>query len=153
MNGIHTCSENAECENTKGNYTCSCQEGFSGNGFNCTDIDECSTGDLHLTSGSMEDVLLGKLELIDGTLSRPYHYFSNVTRRQIQDDWVDLLAAIILELGDPIQLDAVAQTNWSFLEYHLELDLVRNSSIVIQELIKPKHKCSKQAICANSIGE
>jgi hypothetical protein len=32
---------NAVCRNTEGNFTCSCNSGFRGNGFDCTDIDEC----------------------------------------------------------------------------------------------------------------
>ena len=39
--GQHICSDFATCSNTLGNYTCSCLEGFEGNGFQCDDIDEC----------------------------------------------------------------------------------------------------------------
>ena len=60
--GTNGCSKNATCRDTIGSYTCSCNPGFSGDGFNCngkknnysindlkiffvwTDIDECSTG-------------------------------------------------------------------------------------------------------------
>ena len=30
------CDNNAECKNTIGSYNCSCEIGYSGNGFNCT---------------------------------------------------------------------------------------------------------------------
>ena len=37
------CGFNAKCNNTMGNFTCSCLPGYNGTaGANCTDIDECS---------------------------------------------------------------------------------------------------------------
>ena len=30
------CDPNAECSNTKGSYICSCNEGYTGDGRNCT---------------------------------------------------------------------------------------------------------------------
>ena len=36
------CSENAKCENTVGSYSCSCPDGWEGDGFECRDIDECT---------------------------------------------------------------------------------------------------------------
>ncbi|XP_037829284.1 fibrillin-3 isoform X2 [Kryptolebias marmoratus] len=36
------CHKDAECLSTKLNYTCMCKPGFTGNGQNCTDIDECT---------------------------------------------------------------------------------------------------------------
>ena len=30
------CSEQAVCSNTEGSYTCSCEDGFAGDGFTCT---------------------------------------------------------------------------------------------------------------------
>ena len=33
---IHECDGNATCSNTIGNYTCACNEGYSGDGFACT---------------------------------------------------------------------------------------------------------------------
>ena len=35
-NGSNDCDENADCSNTDGSYTCSCQSGFSGDGMNCS---------------------------------------------------------------------------------------------------------------------
>ena len=34
--GTHSCDENAACSNTNGSYSCHCNTGWSGNGFNCT---------------------------------------------------------------------------------------------------------------------
>ena len=38
------CDEDAFCTNTDGGYNCTCNDGFQGDGFNCTDIDECLEG-------------------------------------------------------------------------------------------------------------
>ena len=32
----HNCNSNANCTNTIGSYNCSCNDGFEGNGFNCS---------------------------------------------------------------------------------------------------------------------
>ena len=34
--GTDNCHENATCHNSPGNYTCSCNTGYTGNGFLCT---------------------------------------------------------------------------------------------------------------------
>ncbi|XP_028403354.1 adhesion G protein-coupled receptor E2-like isoform X2 [Dendronephthya gigantea] len=36
------CHTNASCINTNGSYNCTCLTGYSGNGKNCSDINECS---------------------------------------------------------------------------------------------------------------
>ena len=33
---MHGCHANAECMDTDGSFTCSCREGFTGDGINCT---------------------------------------------------------------------------------------------------------------------
>ena len=35
------CDLHATCVNTPGGFRCVCDNGFSGDGFNCTDINEC----------------------------------------------------------------------------------------------------------------
>ena len=35
LENTHKCSANADCTNTEGSYTCSCREGFQGDGFTC----------------------------------------------------------------------------------------------------------------------
>uniref|UniRef100_A0A8C9L8A4 Fibrillin 2 n=1 Tax=Pavo cristatus TaxID=9049 RepID=A0A8C9L8A4_PAVCR len=39
-NGTHQCSVNAQCVNTPGSYRCACAEGFTGDGFTCSDLCE-----------------------------------------------------------------------------------------------------------------
>ncbi|XP_043991780.1 mucin-like protein [Gambusia affinis] len=36
------CHKDAECLSTKLSYSCTCKSGFSGDGHNCTDVDECA---------------------------------------------------------------------------------------------------------------
>ncbi|XP_028410753.1 uncharacterized protein LOC114533436 isoform X5 [Dendronephthya gigantea] len=38
------CSVYSTCSDSLGSFNCSCKEGFSGNGVNCADIDECKMG-------------------------------------------------------------------------------------------------------------
>ena len=62
------CHEKATCNDTYGSYNCSCNSGFTGDGLNCTDIDECEMHihDCHVngtcvnTDGSF-NCLCGKL--------------------------------------------------------------------------------------------
>ena len=34
--GTHNCNMNATCSNTIGSFSCSCNSGYSGNGFACS---------------------------------------------------------------------------------------------------------------------
>ena len=34
--GVNNCDSNANCTNTQGSFTCSCQEGYSGDGKSCS---------------------------------------------------------------------------------------------------------------------
>ena len=42
LSGNHTCDLNASCLNSKGSYTCHCNDGYNGDGVTCIDVDECS---------------------------------------------------------------------------------------------------------------
>merc|ERR1711881_168936 len=41
--GSHTCSSDATCTNTEGSFTCTCKTGYTGDGFTCSDINECAS--------------------------------------------------------------------------------------------------------------
>ena len=41
----HFCHPDASCTNTGGQYYCTCNDGYEGNGKICNDINECNTGD------------------------------------------------------------------------------------------------------------
>ncbi|XP_072042492.1 uncharacterized protein [Amphiura filiformis] len=42
--GTDNCDVNAVCTNTEGSFTCTCKDGYTGDGVTCHDIDECVTG-------------------------------------------------------------------------------------------------------------
>ncbi|XP_064101249.1 adhesion G protein-coupled receptor E2-like isoform X6 [Macrobrachium nipponense] len=42
--GINNCSANADCIDGVLSYRCNCRPGYQGDGFTCSDINECSTG-------------------------------------------------------------------------------------------------------------
>ncbi|KAG5671894.1 hypothetical protein PVAND_002063 [Polypedilum vanderplanki] len=37
----HNCNDNAKCFNLNTSYTCKCNKGFQGDGYHCTDVNEC----------------------------------------------------------------------------------------------------------------
>ena len=41
---LYPCDENAVCLNTAGSFICTCKEGWSGDGYQCVDVDECIDG-------------------------------------------------------------------------------------------------------------
>ena len=38
---ISPCDDNATCVNEDGDFSCECNVGFNGDGFSCTDVNEC----------------------------------------------------------------------------------------------------------------
>ncbi|XP_071804456.1 uncharacterized protein [Asterias amurensis] len=42
--GSHGCHMNADCTNTQGSHTCTCRDGYIGDGVTCTDVNECRVG-------------------------------------------------------------------------------------------------------------
>ena len=39
---LNNCNANAVCTDSNGSFTCNCNDGFIGNGIDCTDVDECT---------------------------------------------------------------------------------------------------------------
>ena len=51
------CDADATCTNTDGGYNCTCDFGFYGNGFVCTDSDECGDNPMGIDENGDEDDL------------------------------------------------------------------------------------------------
>ena len=47
-----SCHSNATCFNTDGSFYCECKSGFTGNGLNCSDVNECFLGTGNCTHNS-----------------------------------------------------------------------------------------------------
>ena len=54
---IGECSEHALCKNTEGSYQCECKNGFNGDGFKCTNIDECEDSKTSETDGGPSNII------------------------------------------------------------------------------------------------
>jgi len=55
VEATHECHELAICGNFAGGYNCTCPLGFEGDGFNCTDVDECREEDMLRMIGAFDD--------------------------------------------------------------------------------------------------
>ena len=83
------CDEYATCNNTWGNYTCECNDGFQGDGFECNDIDECNVGTL--ASGYLLFTkILGGVKFHDPDFTRSakrsklkYRHFQNLVHTEL----------------------------------------------------------------------
>ena len=54
----HECDEVATCINQAGDYNCTCNDGYSGDGFDCADVNECE-GDHECDENAICDNLIG----------------------------------------------------------------------------------------------
>ncbi|HIA00366.1 MAG TPA: hypothetical protein EYN66_00355 [Myxococcales bacterium] len=50
---LKKCDPNATCENTVGSFVCTCASGYSGDGSECTDINECVDGSANCPANSI----------------------------------------------------------------------------------------------------
>jgi len=53
--GAHDCHPEAKCVNTPGNYYCRCVSGFTGDGYTCTDLDDCDPDPCDPVHGTCHD--------------------------------------------------------------------------------------------------
>ena len=64
MDGSDACDVNADCRNTNSSYTCSCDDGFLGNGRTCSGINECFSGNNDCDNNASCINTLGDYEIV-----------------------------------------------------------------------------------------
>ncbi|XP_028408889.1 scavenger receptor cysteine-rich type 1 protein M130-like [Dendronephthya gigantea] len=82
--GLHSCHRNAECITTvDGGFSCKCNQGYTGTGFSCNDINECSSPHICYsnalcinTPGSYQCTCKGGF-IANGTVCEDYDECSN----------------------------------------------------------------------------
>jgi hypothetical protein len=57
----HSCDSNAQCLDTVGSFTCSCNAGFTGTGLACTAVDVCALSRPCLHNGTCTNLGLGRV--------------------------------------------------------------------------------------------
>ena len=57
---MNSCDRNAQCTNTKASFSCTCNDGFTGDGHRCYDINECVSGRHKCSANSMCINISGK---------------------------------------------------------------------------------------------
>ncbi|KAM4041246.1 uncharacterized protein ACNLHF_012381 isoform 4-T4 [Anomaloglossus baeobatrachus] len=136
------CSLWADCNNTEGSYICICRNGYSGNGTECTDIDECSE-DVHIcgvnanctnTIGSYECSCDTGFTRVNGTCE-------DILECDSENYCTGAGRLCINEIGS---FKCVCQPGYTE---------VNDSCIDINECSDPAlNNCSENAICSNVAG-
>ena len=55
MMGAHDCHPEGRCVNTPGGYYCRCVSGYTGDGYTCTDLDDCDPDPCDPVHGTCHD--------------------------------------------------------------------------------------------------
>eukprot|EP00961_Rhodomonas_salina_P233138 3150104-Rhodomonas_salina.3 len=63
--GSHNCHAKADCTDSSGSFSCSCQVGWTGNGTDCQDVNECRLGGMAETVCAAESAC----ENVDGSFA------------------------------------------------------------------------------------
>ena len=58
----NNCDVNANCANTVGNFTCTCLNGYEGNGTHCEDINECDANTHNCDTNALCNNTMGGFE-------------------------------------------------------------------------------------------
>ena len=123
---IGECSEHATCTDTDGSYACICKNGFIGDGFQCTNIDECENAKV---SASQSD---------DGPSKRICSEFAHC---------IDTVGSYKCECWKGYSGDGVTCENINECQ---TIDPTQARSL--EELLRPRHECDRYADCTDNLG-
>nr|XP_006816512.1 PREDICTED: fibrillin-2-like [Saccoglossus kowalevskii] len=140
--GDDNCDVNADCYNGLGNYGCLCRDGFTGDGFSCVDIDECSGANQcgsHVTCvnqpGSYE------CQCIDGFYQVDDYSCMDINECETPD---------VCKNGATC-INTVGSFNCACLD-GFEVRFGIDGCFDIDECARGRDSCHRDAVCANNVG-
>ena len=66
MASAHNCHRDASCININGGYDCECNDGFVGNGFHCTNVNECDANVCQTNTDCTDTIGSYECSCVDG---------------------------------------------------------------------------------------
>ncbi|XP_067652542.1 fibrillin-2-like [Haliotis asinina] len=135
------CDSNARCDNTIGSFTCTCNNGYSGDGFNCTDVNECTINNGGCDSNARCDNTIGSFTCTcNNGYSGDGFNCTDINECSTNNGGCDINAACGNTIGS---YTCTCNSGYSGDGF---------SCIDINECTTGTNNCGTAAICTNTIG-